>query len=99
MPGGWQSRQPPPHQPVLTEVAHMVSVIIPTRSEPYLQKTVDDVLAKATGEIEVIVVMDGGEDALVTSDPRVSIINHHTPRGTRRSLNEAVAAARGDHIL
>lgn len=37
-----------------------VSVIIPSRNGmPYTQKTVDDLIAKAEGDIEIIVVLDG----------------------------------------
>jgi len=36
----------------------MVSIIIPARNEKYLDKTVEDIRAKATGEIEVIVIKD-----------------------------------------
>jgi glycosyltransferase involved in cell wall biosynthesis len=36
----------------------MVSIIIPSRKDPDLQKTVDDIRSKARGEIEIIVVND-----------------------------------------
>ena len=39
-----------------------ISVIIPARNEPFLQKTVDDVFEKAHGDLEVIVILDGGND-------------------------------------
>lgn len=37
----------------------MLSVVIPSRSDQWLQKTVDDLFSKAEGEVEVIVVYDG----------------------------------------
>ena len=37
----------------------MLSVIIPSRNEVFLQQTIDDVLRNAVGEIEVIAVLDG----------------------------------------
>ena len=36
-----------------------LSVIIPCHKDPYLQKTIDSLLENATGEIEVIAVLDG----------------------------------------
>ena len=36
-----------------------VSIIIPARNEVFLQKTVSDLLTKAEGDIEVIVILDG----------------------------------------
>lgn len=37
----------------------LVSIIIPARNEPFLVPTVQDVLSKATGPVEVIVVLEG----------------------------------------
>ena len=34
-----------------------VSIVIPARNEPYLKKTIQDILSKAIGEIEVIDLM------------------------------------------
>ena len=36
-----------------------VSIIIPARTEKFLNKTIRDVLDKATGEIEIFPVLDG----------------------------------------
>ena len=53
-----------------------VSVIIPGRNERYFRQTVDSVLAAATGDVEVVAVVDGeeAEPILQTDDPRVNII-------------------------
>jgi glycosyltransferase involved in cell wall biosynthesis len=75
-----------------------LSVIIPARNEPYLQKTVDDVFAKADGAIEVIVVIDGGNDRLLKRSG-LNVIYHDRPQGTRRSLNEAIKKASGEYVL
>lgn len=77
-----------------------VSVIIPSRNEPYLQQTVNDVLSKATGDVEVIVVLDGGDDKLSWKDHwPLTIIRHRIPQGTRKSVNDAVSVATGDYIM
>ena len=47
-----------------------VSVIIPSRNEHFLQKTIDDLLEKAEGDVEIVVVMDG-TDQDVRQDKRV----------------------------
>ena len=36
-----------------------LSVIVPARNELFLNKTVDDLFAKAHGDVEVIAVLDG----------------------------------------
>ena len=75
-----------------------VSVVIPARNEFYLQRTVDDVFAKAYGPIEVIVILDGGNDRLKQRSD-LKIIHHDHPAGTRKSLNEAINLASGEYIF
>ena len=81
----------------------MLSIIIPSRSTEYLQKTIDDLLLKAKGEIEVIVVLDGvWPEIPVKEDPRVRIIHHGTQfenRGMRASINSGMALAKGDYVM
>lgn len=83
----------------------MLSVLIPSRCEPFLFKTVSDILAKAEGDIEIIVVLDGywtktekGEVPLV-GDPRVHYIHRGEAMGMRAGINAAAALARGEFIM
>lgn len=79
----------------------MLSVVIPSRSPQYLQRTVDDLLEKAGGEIEIIVVLDGIWHQL-KDDPRVVVIHHgevHNNIGMRGSINLGMAIARGDYVM
>lgn len=81
----------------------MLSVIIPSRSDQFLQKTVDDLLTKAEGEIEVIVVLDGyWPTKMLRPDKRVRILHHgtrHDNYGMRDSINRGVAVAQGQYIM
>ncbi len=83
----------------------MISVIIPSRSAQYLRKTVSDLLAKAEGEIEVIVVYDGRWpefSELPLGDPRVTQIHHgevHNHYGMRSSINLGMSIARGEYVM
>ena len=76
------------------------SIIIPSRNERYLSKTVDDVFAKATGEIEVIVVLDG-----LTSFPlpeerkNLWFIHKASPEGLRPAIKDASYMANGKYLL
>lgn len=83
----------------------MVSVIIPSRSAQWLKKTVEDLLNKAGGEVEVVVVYDGRwaePDEMPPNDPRVVQIHHgliHDNYGMRESINAGVRVARGQFIM
>jgi glycosyltransferase involved in cell wall biosynthesis len=81
----------------------MLTVIIPSKTERFLQRTIQDVLEKATGEIEVLPVLDGYElppEEIVT-DPRVRYIHlpssNHTQK--RNGVNKAVAESRGEYVM
>ncbi len=78
-----------------------VSVIIPSRNEPYLQKTIQDILKKATGDIEVVVTLDGYWPPFeeIVDDPRVTYIHFSEPRGMRNAINSAVKASNGEYIM
>jgi glycosyltransferase involved in cell wall biosynthesis len=76
-----------------------VSVIIPARNELYLKQTVCDLLAKATGEIEVIVILDGyWPIEALPDDPRLIIV-HRERRGMRASINAGIAVSKGEYIM
>lgn len=81
----------------------MVSVIIASRSDQYLQRTIDDLLAKAEGQIEVIVVLDGyWPQPELKNDARVVILHHgtvHDNVGMRGSINAGMAVAKGDYVM
>ena len=77
------------------------SVIIPSRNEPYLGKTIKDILEKATSEIEVVCVLDGWWDLPenVVSDERVRYIHYTESKGMRNAINMGAGFARGKYIM
>lgn len=81
----------------------MLSVIIASRVDQYLQKTVDDLLEKAEGEIEIIVILDGyWPSPLLKDDPRVRIVHQgtiHNNRGMRAAINTGMALAKGEYVM
>ena len=78
----------------------MLSILIPSRMEKYLQKTIDSVLDNATGEVEVIVVLDGyWPNPALKEDERVFLIHYVEPVGQRRAINVAANCAKGDYIM
>ena len=81
----------------------LLSVIIPSRNEQFLQKTVDDILSKAEGNIEVIIVMDGiWVNVEEFTDKRIRLLHHGTERaskGMRASINSGMAVAQGEYVM
>ena len=74
----------------------MLSIIIPSRVEKYLQKTVDDLNQKAREPIEVIVVLDG-----YLPDKPISgaIVLPMSKIGMRACINEGTNVSKGDYIM
>lgn len=81
----------------------MVSIVISSGVDQYLQRTIDDLLEKAQGVVEVIVVLDGyWPSPIIKNDPRVSLVHHgeiHNNYGMRASLSLGFRLAKYDYIL
>lgn len=83
-----------------------VSIIVPSRNEAsteltdIMRKTVADLLAKATGDIEVILVLDGyWPNPILPDDPRLIILHHGAAKGMRASIMHAAQIARGEYLM
>lgn len=78
-----------------------VSVVIPSRNERWLRKTILDVLGKSEGSVEVVVTLDGywPPKSEIVDDDRVTYIHKGEAEGMRQGINSAVAASTGDWIL
>jgi hypothetical protein len=77
-----------------------VSVIIPSRKERFLQKTIDDVFLHAEEDVEIVVSLDDyWPDPPLKEHPK--LIQNHMPvhTGMRGGINQAVALASGTHIM
>lgn len=77
-----------------------VSVIIPARNEPWLVSTVEDLFAKAGGQVEVIVVLDGYRPEPPLRERRnLTLLYNVKPVGMRAALNQAALHASGKYLL
>jgi glycosyltransferase involved in cell wall biosynthesis len=77
-----------------------VSVLIPSRNERFLSQTVDDIFAKATGEVEVVVHLDGyWPDPPLADRPGLHIVHRSVPFGMRPGINAAANVATGDYLM
>ena len=77
-----------------------VSIIIPSRNEEYLSRTVDEVFNKATGEMEVIVILDGTTKHSIPKQRQgLTIIKKQDSKGLRSAIKDASNIAKGKYLL
>lgn len=75
------------------------SFLIPARNEEFCARTVEDILAHARGDFEIIVVLDGAwADPPIKDSQRVRIIYKPEPIGQRAATNLAARLATGKYI-
>lgn len=79
----------------------MLSVIIPSRNERYLEQTIRNVLENARGEIEILAVLDGWlpEPEIKIGDDRVVFLHFPESIGQRQAINCAARQAKGKYIM
>ena len=82
-----------------------LSVIIPSRNELFLPQTINDLLTKASGEIEVIAVLDGywqhekWDPPFLPDHKNLTILHRGYSRGMRNGINSAAAIATGKYLM
>jgi len=78
----------------------LLSIVIPSRKEKYIQQTINELLSKARGDVEIIAVLEEyWPQPAIVQDPRVTLIHHGVAKGMRQSINEAVSLAKGEYIM
>lgn len=77
-----------------------LSVLIPSRKERFLARTVEEILAKARGDVEVIAVLDGyWPTPPLPEDKRLVQLHLGKWQGMRPGINAAAAIAKGDFLM
>ena len=76
-----------------------LSVIIPARNEIFLRQTVENVLANARADTEVIAVVDGYEPGPLPEHPRLRVIRLATPVGQRAATNLGAKASEARYVM
>jgi hypothetical protein len=78
----------------------LVSVVIPSRNERFLGKTIEEVLGKARGDVECIAVLDGyWPTPPLPGDPRLHIVHRGAPMGMRPGITAAIGVSRGEFVM
>lgn len=77
-----------------------LSILIPARREEWLGRTIDDVLAHAEADTEVIAVLDGDwPTEPLAQHPRVTIIRTPSAIGQRAAVNVAARISRARYVM
>lgn len=78
----------------------MLSVIIPSFKCKFTSRTVQDILEHATGEIEIIVILDAYQPfPPIPDNPKVVVVYKGTQSGMRKSINLGALIAKGEYIM
>lgn len=77
-----------------------LSIIIPSRNEEFLARTIEDLLQNIEGDTEIIVVCDGNwPDPPVQDHERVTLVYHSESIGQRAATNEAVKLSQARFVM
>lgn len=77
-----------------------LSLLIPSRNEMFLERTIRDILEHAESIIEIIAVLDGAwADPPIPQHPFVTLIHHPESIGQRAATNEAARIAQGKYLM
>jgi hypothetical protein len=77
-----------------------LSILIPSRNEMFLRRTVEDVLANSRADTEVIAVLDGAwAEPQLEQHPKVTLIYHPQSVGQRAATNEAARVSTADYVM
>lgn len=77
-----------------------LSIIIPSRCEMFLARTVEDLLANIEADTEIIITLDGAPaDPPVVDNERVNIIYIKNAVGQREATNLAARLAQGKYLM
>jgi glycosyltransferase involved in cell wall biosynthesis len=76
-----------------------LSIIIPCFKEPFINKTIESILANAVGNIEIIPIFDGYKPVEpISTDPRIKPIElEHV--GMRGAINTGIKASTGKYLM
>ena len=77
-----------------------LSIIIPSRNEQFLAKTIENILENIEADTEIIAVCDGQwADPPIKDNPRVHLIYVPEPVGQRAATNMAAKLAQGKYVM
>jgi len=77
-----------------------LSILIPSRNEMFLAKTIENILENIEADTEIIAVLDGAwDEPRIPIHPRVSWIYHSQSIGQRAATNGAARLANSKYVM
>jgi glycosyltransferase involved in cell wall biosynthesis len=77
-----------------------LSILIPSRNEQFLSRTITDILTHAEGDTEIIAVLDGQwAEPPIPDNPRVTLVYHSESIGQRAATNEAARLSNAKYLM
>ena len=77
-----------------------LSVLVPSRNEMFLKRTIEDILEHREAETEVIAILDGEwADPQIEQHEDVTVVYHPESRGQRAATNEAARISQAKFIM
>jgi hypothetical protein len=81
-------------------MAPKLSILIPSRNEPYLQATIDDIFRNSEADIEVLVGLDGyGDMSIKYGNGKLLVLEVGHAVGQRRMTRELAHIAKGQYLM
>ena len=77
-----------------------LSVLIPSRNEQFLKRTIEDILEHSEGDTNIIAVLDGAwADPPIPDDSCVTLVYHPESIGQRAATNEAARLSDAEFVM
>jgi glycosyltransferase involved in cell wall biosynthesis len=77
-----------------------LSILIPSRNEQFLSRTIQDILENMRGDTEIIAVLDGAwAEPSVSQNDRVTLVYHNQSIGQRAATNEAARLSTAKYLM
>ena len=77
-----------------------LSILIPSRNEMFLARTIEDLIENKRGKTEIIAVLDGQwAEPGIDDHPDVTVIYHSESIGQRAATNEAARLSRAKYVM
>jgi glycosyltransferase involved in cell wall biosynthesis len=76
-----------------------LSILIPSRNEMFLQRTIEDILEHIEGDTEIIAVLDGyWPDPKLPDFPKTTVIHYQESIGQRAATNAAAKISQAKYV-